>query len=413
MKNAGRFVSIIDQGIISAVNFLHIWLVARYTEAGVFSAYVLAFGAGLMMLRIHAAVVSMPLSISSRVPLQHRNEMLSWYHGLHLYSLGVTLLLGFIAIYWIAEWLNLPAPKFDFVIISIVITLNLTCEYIRRIMLNYYSKWLSVTFNAIYGILLVCGIGVSLYCYGKNVNVTNLYMGFSAAIIFGNIIWIILIIMNRIEYPSGNACIDHVRKEGGVILNNISQWGSGQGIYYLLMTLSNEKSVAILAVLRNLFGPLNIFLLSLEGFLPKLFASSYMLGGSKLLHSKVVKEFIVIILAAVILLFVALMYGEIIIGIMYGDDYVNDINEIMIMCFVFIYSFAFISRIILCALRVIGVASISGFISVAGLLAMVVLAVISIRGGGAGAAAMSLLVSELIMASLFVFVYRKEIFRRK
>lgn len=412
MSSNDRFFSLVDQGVVSAINFLHIWLVAKYSNSEVLAQYILIYGAGFLLLRIHAAVITMPLAISSKESLVSFNSVLSRYHGFNLLFLFLALLFNLIATYGIVLWFNLSESIFNFMTIPVILAFNVSFEYVRRTLLNYYSKWVGVFFNLIYGTLLVGGVAYSLYTFGRDIHIDKLFLGFGLSVIFSNIIWFVLIYFNGLKLSSLKSCSAHFLKESGVIFNNLSQWAAGQGIYYILMFFSGAGSVALLAVLRNLFGPLNVVLLSLEGFLPKMFAASYVSGGVSLLSAKVIKEVYIIALLSTLLLLVALVFGEKVISVLYSEEYASHIEILMIISFVFIYFFAFISRIILCALRAMGIANISGLISILGLAVLMLVAIITIKSGGAAAAAVSMLVSEFFMASLFVVMFRRKIFRK-
>lgn len=347
-----RIINFIDQGISSAANFLLIWIIVKNYSPNILANFIIIYGFQLLTTKIHASLVVLPLIIEISSHLKDKDKFLAsaafFKRNEKVILINITISLIVITI--VGFFLDLSSK--EIIISSFFVSTSNIYEFIRRLYINTYlvkyHLYLSITYHA----LLLAGVYLSS-SYINTSSLATIFIGFILPTLISLTVY--LISKNYIcgnNSPSNCSILKIIKSEIGILSTNINQWLIAQLSYYVAFIFIGSQGVSTLGVIRSLFGPLNVFLLSLEGFLPKYFGIE--VQNPKKLRKKIQKEILWLLTLFTIIFFAMFFFGENLVRRLYGDVYAEAFNiKIILALMCLIYFFAAISKVLIITLRII------------------------------------------------------------
>ena len=400
--NNNRVLSIIDQGFVSASNFIIAILVARFLGLEVLGSYIIIFGGIVLMLRLHASIICMPM-VTSPITIDGFIKEKK-YLVFQLCFILLQLFISPLMLYVFLLLLLKQDPELSlFVSYMLAMVGILTQEFVRRHMISSGRLFMAALFSFTYVLIVMF---VVLVIPQDQISLDTFFYTFAVAGVPAIVFYLKLSIkLNSYDFKKAfSELFSHIKNSISLISNNMLQWCSGQYIHYILFIFLGPVSVGLIAAVRNIFGPINILLLSLEGFLPKKFTSAYKVDDSEGLYKEVLFELKLAVLGFVVLGLFLQFSGMYIFQLMY-DISSEDAYPVM-MLFLFIYTAAFLWRIVMISLRVIGKIRILGAVSIISLLTLVVSSLILIPIYGVLGGVSSMLLSEILVFIVLVVALR-------
>lgn len=394
-----RLVSLIDQAIWSLVNFAHVWLVAVATTYHSLSEYVISFSFCLLAIRVHAALVAMPLATQYGVGVVPRHLIIAQYHVFNDKVL-VVLPVVMMMVYGVAHaaFGSQIAPLGTPVVVAATASLVMLSEHLRRVLLLRGRLPLLVGFDVGCGLLTFAGVWMAVH-FG----LTGAWIlsGFFAPGLFSGCVYVWLRHSRRSVRGPPASLRNQLVSQSPLLINNLAQWATGQSAYFLTAALLSSREVAVVAILRNLFGPLNLVLLSLEGVLPKLFGAAISTGGVASLRATMVKELGYASLGFVAFSAAIIWAGPAVVGLLYGEGNAALVNTTYLLGFAATYWLAVLSRIVTVALRARGDVASLGKVALIGLCAFVVTGAGLALGFGVAGIIFAMVLVEAVILALF------------
>jgi len=395
-----RLASLVDQGIASALNFAHVFVVARVTSGTVLGEYVLLFGVGFLAVRIHAALVAMPLATAagSDATWEATN---SHFLALHRWTLTFLVVLMVPVCYVVGSAVS--GAGFggrEALIVAAALAVVVNQELVRRMLLNSGLVLHNIVASVAFAALLVTGVALTA---DPSRGSAVIFVGYAPA---GVLSAAMLTWLGR-RFGRGRLSFSdwmrNAKEQHPLLLNNLSQWGSGQGIYYVAGWLLGVNAVGILAVLRNVFAPLHVALLSLEGHLPRTLREA---AGQGELGARVRSELRVLWMGVPLgVLIVA--FGDSVIEWAYGGSYHEGVTRAMLLGFLLVYVLAYASRVLLSALRAGGRIQTAGVASVVGMAVVLTMGIALAPVLDTAGIVWAMAMSELTIAGLFLREYSR------
>lgn len=347
-----RIINFIDQGVSSAANFLLILIIAKNYSPNVLASFIIIYGFQLLATKIHASLVTLPLIMEMSIHPKDNDKLLasSVFFKRNEKVIFINIVISLTLITIVGFFLDLSSK--EIIISSFSVSASNIYEFIRRLYINTYLVKYHLCLAITYYVSLLAGVYISFY-YINTPSLTTIFIGFLTPILISFIAY--LISKNYIckdNNPNDCSIWEIIKIEVGTLSTNINQWLIAQVSYYVAFLFIGSHGVSTLGVIRSLFGPLNIFLLSLEGFLPKYFAVEINNIGK--FKKKIQKEILWLLILFSHILLAMLFFGESLVKRLYGDFYAETFNiNIIIATMCLIYLFATVSKISIIALRVI------------------------------------------------------------
>ncbi len=398
-----RVTSLLDQGIWSILNFAHVWLVAYFTVPDSLGRYIIGFSFCLLACRIHAALVAMPLATEYGVASIDRKKMLCTYHTLNDKVIELILIIGVLCAFiltWTFDSLQLSFTSIA--IISLASGCLVLNEHIRRILLiSGHSKQLYI-FDAVIAVLAFIGIfaAIKTGMHGEAILLGFLLPGVASLLSY-------MALRKKcftLAKKSKNICL-HFKAQRPLLVNNLAQWATGQSGYFITALLLSSNEVAILAILRNLFGPLNILILSLEGILPKAMSTAFSIGGYSALKNAVMREFMYVIVGFSIFSIGIVIFSSSIVTLVYGANKESSIETIYLIGMAMVYGLAVLSRIVITALRAQSNVNAIGHIALFGLALFLISGVLFAKLFGVGGVVAAMVITESCMLGFLFLLF--------
>ena len=398
IRSNNRLWSILDQGFISASNFIISILVVRFLGLEIFGYYIIVYGGIALMLRLHAAYICMPMVTH----LAQTNDEIekTKYMILHLFFLISQIVIAPLILYlFFVLFIKIPLDSNIFISYTLAMISLLTQEFVRRYMISVGKLKIATAFSFTYVFLVALVIMLIPHNY---VALDAFFYSFSIAAIPAFIFYIKNIIGFRMKnvFQVVKYIYLDVNKSTPLIYNNVMQWFSGQYIHYVLIFFTGASAVGLLAAVRNIFGPVNVLLLSLEGFLPRKFVEVYKRNKISALRIEILQEIKIIIIGFFILGIVLQIGGVELFHFMYDAE--SDFIYMIMMLFLVVYAAAFLWRVIMIGLRAIDEIKIVGSASIISLCCLIVISLFLVPKYGAIGGVISMAFGELITLVILV-----------
>ncbi len=380
-------------------------MVATTTGVRSLSHYVISFSFCLLAIRIHAALVAMPFATEYGADTQSQGSVVARSHALTdkvLLWIPLLGMLGFSVLLLLVP--AMPGTFAGACIIALASTAAMLSEHIRRVFLITERRKTLLAFDAVSSLLIVAGVWAALMAGMEG---EWLLLGFTLSACASLPVYVL--IRNRDKNGNGTkpSLRCQVTAQRPLLLNNIAQWATGQSAYFLTAALLSAKEVSVIAILRNLFGPLNLVLLSLEGTLPKSLAAVFSKGGEPRLRAAIAREFLYATLGFGTFSLGVIIFGRDVVALIYGVDIAEPIGVWLLLGFASMYWLAVLSRILMVALRARRDIAGIGVVAMLGLGVFLVFGTVLSSWFGLGGIISAMVLVEVVMFGFFAVRFAK------
>lgn len=385
-----------EQGLSSSINFVITIVIARIGGKELLGDYLILYGFYFFFFRFHAATVCMPLATSAiekdEISIIRSN-----------YTLSIILFFIMQLCYPILNqfFLTNPIGIMDCLIISTSSISLLNFEYYRRSLILKKDIIKAIILNFSYLFLLSLQF---LYVYNQSIllEVADIYMIFLLSS---------LPVLNKLFQDKSNLKVfssitlvcRHLSQQRGLIVNAISQWWNAQAPFFSIAYFIDASSISIVGVVRNLFGPLNILLLSIESYIPKKFSQLIYRNKYIELKNNIISEIIFSTSLMAVVGIAMIGFSERIISIIYGKEFYSADIPLIVGIYIGIYYMSFLSRYMSCALRAFNKSILIGKISFKTIILLTALLVCFVPSYKVFGAMLSILLSEILFLLLSGF----------
>jgi len=320
-------ITLLDQGMVSGMNFITGLLLARFLGLEGYGQFVLAYGIILFISGIQVALIISPMMV--KAPTLDEEHIPGYFQSAGilqiLFSLASYLTVALIGI--IVNFFNPNIETYLFLAPLGIATIFFTAQdYLRR----YYfvtNKPASALINDIIS-----------YCLQA---ILILYFGLSETLDAEKSLWLIAITsaaavsfgllaqggIVKSPYTVNKRenfirlCIDHWQFGKWLIARNITYWGGSQFTIYLSAALLSVAMVGAITATRNIIGIANILFLAMENFVPSRAAKRFKSGGYASLQKYITRVSLLggSLTASIVL--VAVIAPEFWLNLIYGDEY--------------------------------------------------------------------------------------------
>jgi O-antigen/teichoic acid export membrane protein len=274
-------IILIDQAIVSGVNFATALILARFLSPTSYGYYALLFAILLFINGQQSALITAPLMVlAPRYEAQHR---VRYFNSLWVIQLTGCLATGALVValmlvdhHW---WPHITSAIAIGPFVLTIMT-YLGQEFVRRMMFSQRDS--------------IGGLCVDLISYGLQF-VTIIVLIALEAITLDSVFWamgLTSLISCVFGYIRLRPTITSVRrahisstlqqhwKQGRWLVSSmLAQWSSNQPYLFVVAALLSPADTAMLAASRNLLGITNIFLQGLENYVPTTLMRRLMSGG--------------------------------------------------------------------------------------------------------------------------------------
>jgi len=284
MNNSNNKLILLDQGLVSASNFLTNIILARYLGLESYGFFILIYGLLLFISGIHISIILSPIMVY--LPLHTKSNLRDSYLSaiFQLQILFILLLaLASFALYILGYYL---VSNVFFLSIQIPLTITILSfilqDYFRRLFLILESPSKALFNDSIcYGlqiILIVVFAKYNLLSLSSALYIIGL-TSLSACVI-GYFQIARLTPLNIHKFSKLKIHIaDHWVYGKWLIGKNLAYWSSSQLLIYLSALLISVKAVGAIGATRNIIGAVNIIFQSIDNVLTSRAANLYEKNG--------------------------------------------------------------------------------------------------------------------------------------
>ena len=315
-------LSLADQVVASATNFLTGMIIARACTKEEFGIYVLCFNVIMFILDIQTALISSPYMVYSQ---RMQDAAHAQYTGNTmaqqlLFSLMVIMLLA-------GAWLIFPqdfneiglAPAFH--VLIFVITFIMFREFIRRICFATMRMECAIMVDVTVAFLQISGL--LLLLANGYIHAHTSYMIIGGACAVASAAWLI---MNRKMYRLNFAgFIDSLKKNwsfGSWMFGSTLLWAASMTLYpWLLTWFHGTAAMGIWGACWGVTALANPLMIGIQNFLGPEIVKNYTDDGIQGLKWHVRRKTIIYSMAIIPLALGLILFGHLLVPLFYGEKY--------------------------------------------------------------------------------------------
>ncbi len=312
--------ALIDQAIVSLANFIVSVLVARNMGLEYYGYYSLILIIAMFTQTVFLATYTQPMmSMSSKYS---KNPQ---YHGTLYISFILTVTITTAVIYLIIRILSdkvfdMDISSYSLVVAVFIYTITLQ-DFTRRLL---FAKKMG---NAAIRVDIINYLGKVILLYvlmfynmGSLLNVLIISIIISSlSIIYGNVKMRILRDSNYKNIIP--VFTNHMVNAKWLIGSSLMQWFTGNSYVLAAGVIIGPEIVGIVRIAQNLMGLTHVFLIAMENFVPSNAVRIYGVHGVKSLKYYIAKVIGINFVFVTISLIVLLLFSEMIVGMLYGQEY--------------------------------------------------------------------------------------------
>jgi O-antigen/teichoic acid export membrane protein len=411
-KTEGRRKTLLvfaDQILVSGVNFILGFALARFLGPQGYGEYVLANGVILFLAGFHTALIVSPMMVSG--PALTQREGKRYYRSVLTLLFWGCLLLSALLIGGghLAHYLPLGLQLHHLVWPLIAATIGFLCQdYARRYFFASDQPASAMTNDAVsYGLRLALIIGLATMAHldaasGLWVIATASFLGFAVAIV--KIRQSDSQLLASVGDTSRTAR-DHWHFGRWLIATNMAYWVSSQLVIYLVAAVLSISSAGAMVAALNIVAAANILFLGLENLAPPRAARIHASQGIRGLNRYLRRITIFGAVATAAIVLAGGLWSEFWLNLLYGGAY-QGYGWIVWWWGVY-YLIGLAQRPLLFGLRVLNDTRSIFFANLGGAMAIVLIAYPAMQAMGLKGAMVSLALSQIINLAVLSFCYAR------
>jgi O-antigen/teichoic acid export membrane protein len=316
-------MAFIDQAVVSGVNFVTALVLARYLSTASYGQYVLLFALLLFVGGLQAALITAPLMVIAQ---RHAAEQRAAYYNplwvVQLFGCLLAVLLIVAMILLGQQWRPDIIGGVPVLPAAILAGAYLIQEFVRRALFAQRLSLDGLMVDLIsYGaqivliVVLILNRSLTLEWALWAIGLTSL-----AGCVFG--IARLGLSLNAVSLAAIRATWHQHWDQGRWLLGStLTQWVSGQFYFFVVAAILSPAAVGLLGASRNLVGFANIFILSLENFVPGIAAQRLRSGGLAAMAGWISRFRLALGVGMGIYCLVFAIFGEQLMGLLFGAQY--------------------------------------------------------------------------------------------
>jgi len=315
--------ALVDQGVVSGVNFLTMVLLARLLGVEQFGKFSIAWLVLLFFKSIQAALVVAPMMTIG--PKQRDDEQALYYGAVILQQVGIALLTFLLIVLgiWIAELLPLDLGLTGLgLALGAAAATDQVQDFVRRYLYTHQRAFAAFLNDVIcFGIRIALLIGLYMYAKSSASGALALWLiAIASALAAGVGVWLIgPVRFDRRSFVS--VCGHHWAFSKWIFGSAIFRWMSGHLIVLMSGGILGAYAVGAIRSTTNVLAPVQVFLLALANIAPVKAARLFHEHGAQPLLRYLGKLSIAgFAMTAAMVIFGSLFASQIV-GLLYGDEY--------------------------------------------------------------------------------------------
>ena len=332
-------VALMDQGVVSAANFLTGLILGRMVSKDQFGLYLLGLTILTLAMNIQEFIILMPYTIFS--PRRKGRELVRYTSGTLIHQIVLTVVVVLLLLAGVAAtFLGLGPPGLG----SVMEALALTGGFV---LLRYYARNVcfaslemgtallldgGVSVLQVTGIFLLAGLG--------SLSAAGAYWVIGAASAAGTAVWFVAR-RNGFSLREAQPWVD-LRQNlsvGGWILGSGLLWTLGTSLYpWLLVRYHGTASAGVWAACLGITALLNPLFLGLQNSFAPRIAHTYSEGGCASLCRFSVHATLVFGLTVAPFCLVLLFFGGPLVAVVYGSQYAGNSLVVALLALNFLVS---------------------------------------------------------------------------
>ncbi len=333
-------VALVDQALVSGVNFTTGLVLARYLSQASFGYYVLLFSVLLFVNGLQTALITAPMMVlAPRYAPGQRAQYINSVWVVQIVGYAVLAVAVTALLLAVRPWL--PASLLESGVASLVLVLlsYLGQEFVRRLLfVRHFSLSALVADFISYGFQL----GAILVLIARQ------------ELSLGAVIWVsgatsllscVFGIIRLAPAPAAVSradlratCREQWNHGRWLVQSRVAEWGSNQIYLFVVASLLSVSATATLAATRNLLGFTNIMMLSLENFVPSTLTRQFLAGGIEAGVQWVRRFRLVLVSSMGAYCLAVAIFADPLMRLLYGPEYggTQTVVRLVALCYVLV-----------------------------------------------------------------------------
>jgi O-antigen/teichoic acid export membrane protein len=345
-NNKEKGLVLIDQGLVSGVNFLVGILLARFLGVEVFGLFSLAWMVLFFASGLQQAFLTAPLfALTAR-----QNDRSSWFAQLLTVQLFVSVA-SFLLVVLAVELCQFIQPAWYVpnisVILGLLVAVYLFNDFRRRVLFVKHKSREVVTVD-VFGYALQPVFLVALYIF----DALDLSTALASILLAQSISlsYILIAIRSRFQMKGILTTTKKLWKYSRfLVATSFLQWSSANYIILFAASILGPAAIGAIRVSQNLMGVLNVLFQAMENIIPARSAEAFHKGGLSELGNYMKKTTLQLILPVVFFLSGIAVFHQQIMTLVYGDEYLP--YSFILLAFCGIYVFVFLGTLLRFVIR--------------------------------------------------------------
>ncbi len=270
MSRLATNFTVLDQALVSGVNFITGLVLARFLGIDAYGLFILLSGVILFASNIQNAIIISPMMVNG--PAHDQNEVHNYYQSSLLIQILLTLIF-FMTILFIGYLLIIAGLKkhLDSLILPLALATSglLIQEYFRRYFFSIQNTIQALINDCIsYGLQLITIIAAQ-FIYGIDIKLCLYIMAATSFIAVMHGILYSHLFTSITASPlklHRNTIIEHWNFGKWLLARNITYWIGTQMVIYMTGILLSVTAVGAMGAARNIVGIVNILFLAIDNF---------------------------------------------------------------------------------------------------------------------------------------------------
>ena len=334
------YISLVDQALVSGVNFLTALILARYMTPSDYGVFVLAFGIYLLVNNVQMALITTPMTVLG-APLEG-DELRG-----HLSCLGLIQIAfgGMITAGLLILVTALYSVSFGPVVLSTFVGMALAVfafqgqAFFRRILFTRIQPEGAFLNDMVsYGLQL---IGMIALCKWRILSGQNAFfvIGITSAMAIIVGLWQCRKYLSFHFSSLASVLHDNLNYGKWMLLTFLSQWVSSQGYLFIVAAFLSIAAVGVFDASRKILAVTNILLSGMDNFVVPVAAKKLEKEG--LLKTKAIMNLVYIVGGTVMAIYcaIAAIFPESLLNLFYAHQYAGYGNIVILFALLYFIEF--------------------------------------------------------------------------
>lgn len=322
-----KFIVLLDQALLSLINFGSILVLSKIAEIRVFSDFVVTYSYGYFIFILATYLISAPILIF--LPKKWSHDEGKYLIVCVAMNFVLNLLLSILLFYF----LQLQVPSIPYVYFLLLPLSMTTFELLKKFIFSSRNVPVKYGFYAT-ALLNVLFFGL-LLILNQNLLLNNIVLIYALSFLLGGFLIIIFLLkakvvsLGKMSFTNykilyREILFTHFHYSKWIILGGIAFWGYTQGIYIVAKYFSiSDLMIGKVRTLQNLLGVFSIVLIALENHYTPIFSAASkkvgILGLEKQIKEIFKENSVVIIILFVLAVPIGLFFYNYVYLEKYGD----------------------------------------------------------------------------------------------